>query len=530
MPFGGFDVTSLLKIFRNMASESLQLNQEQKQVLTTSALQVAYSSLLEMNAEEVEDRVEREIEANPALEKVEENSDNFEKDAHDNDDAHSDDNDGDNESRDDGDTDDESNEYGGSNDEVPDYDDYSGNDDTYDDYVPRANNRNSDDEIYSPVVADNDVSLAEYLESQLGEFDITDEDREIAKTIIGNIDDAGYLTRSINAMANDIAIFTGEDVEAEDVRRVFDIIRQMDPAGVCATSLGDCLRLQLERIDPVTEDVSDAIGILSISDELASVSQMNAARQQLGLSRRRFDDAMRRIRTLNPKPGNLIGSSTTDSASQIIRPDFDVQVEDSVITVTLLNNIPELQISETFSDETEKKLYSGDTPAQREARKFISTNRNNANLFIRILQMRQSTLFAVMSAIVQIQRDFFLSGDEREIKPMIIRDIKDITGFDISVISRATNGKYAQTPYGIYHLKHFFNERINDDDDTSSHEIVSVIKEIIDSEPPDHPYSDQKITDELRRRGYNVARRTVFKYRENRLKIPSSSKRRRSKS
>lgn len=490
-----------------MPNDSIQLTQEQKQVLTTSALQVAYSTILEMNTQEIDDRINREIEENPALERVSESAD-------------------DNSSQE---------ERTDNNIEVdeegPDYDDYSDRDESASDgYVPSVGNHSRDDGYFSPVVVDSDQTLAQYLEEQLGEFDLTERQREIALTVIGNIDDDGYLTRSASAMANDMGIQTGEFYDTDEVKGVMEMIRKMDPAGVCATGLGDCLRLQLQRITPPADDVADAIALLGVSDDLTSVSQMNAARSELGMSRRRFEDAMRRIRTLNPKPGGAIGSSSVASASQIITPDFDVRIDDNdKITVTLLNTIPELQISESFTEETERKLYPGDSLPAREARKFVANGRNKASVFIRILQMRQFTLFTVMSAIVNFQRDFFLSGDEREMRPMVIRDIQDLTGLDLTVISRATNGKYVQTPYGIFHLRHFFNERISDDEDTSSYEIVSVIKEIIDSEPPDKPYSDQKIQEILKSRGYNIARRTVFKYRENRLHLPSSSKRRRSR-
>ncbi|MBQ4292248.1 MAG: RNA polymerase factor sigma-54 [Muribaculaceae bacterium] len=508
-----------------MAKESLELNAEQRQTLTTSALKVLYSSLLEMSSQEVEERVKSEIEENPALEKAPDNDDDYHSD--------SDPGDGNAPSSDADDGDEKTNESleSPNSEEVPDYDDYSDRDDTYDDsYIPRANNRSADDNAFVPVVADSDYSLAEYLEEQLGEYSLTDRQREIALTVIGNIDDAGYLSRSLSAMANDLAINNDLDVETSEVKEVFDIVRQMDPAGVCAVGLGDCLTLQLRRIEPATADVTDAIAILSQCDDLSSVSKMNAARMRLGMSKSRYEAAMRRIRSLNPKPGNLIGSSAVASASQMITPDFDISVdENDTITVTILNNIPELQISESFTDEAEHTFFTGNTPQQREARKFISANRNNANMFIRVLRMRQSTLFSVMSAIVKIQRKFFLSGDQRDIKPMIIRDVCDITGFDLTVVSRATNGKYAQTPYGIFPLKFFFNEPINDSEGASSREIASIIKEIIDSEDPEHPYSDQKITEELARRGHNVARRTVFKYRENQLKIPSSSMRRRQK-
>ena len=502
-----------------MPKESLQLTQDQKQVLTTSALQVAFSSLLEMNSQELDDRINREIEDNPALEKAPD-SDNEHPD---NDDSPIDD---------DSDFDDSASDSDSTlHDDGPDYDDYSDRDESVSDgYLPRANNRSPDDDVFVPVIADNDQTLAEYLTAQLAEFDLTDRQREIAHTIIGNINDDGYLTRSASAMANDLGFQTGDYYDDGEVREVMDMIRQMDPAGVCATSLGDCLLLQLQRLSPVTEDIADAMNILDISDDLASVNKMNTVRSQLGLSKNRFDDALRRIKSLNPKPGGMVGSNSVAYASQIITPDFEVLVDDNdTITITLLNAIPELQISESFSEETERTQYSGDSMSAREARKFIANGRYNAKSFIRILQMRQSTLFNVMSAIVKIQREFFLTGDEREIRPMIIRDIQDITGYGIPVISRATNGKYVQTPYGIYSLKHFFNERINNDEETSSHEIVSVIKEIIDSEPPEKPYSDQKIQEILKQRGYNIARRTVFKYRENRLHIPSSSKRRRSR-
>jgi RNA polymerase sigma-54 factor len=286
---------------------------------------------------------------------------------------------------------------------------------------------------------------------------------------------------------------------------------------VGASSLQECLLIQLKRKN-ATPEILDARRIVEICFDEFSRKHYDKIERKLELSKEAIRLAIEEIVKLNPKPGSVITGNDADDRSRHIIPDFNVEVEDDAITLTLLNNIPELQIEATFSGE------NNDDPMpenrwEREAMVFVKQKRDEAKSFIQVLKMRQETLYRVMSAIVKIQREFFLTEDESLIRPMILKDIAAQTGYDLSVISRATAGKYVATARGIYPLKLFFNERPKDDDDTSFHEIQAVLKEIIAGENKKKPLSDEAITAELVNRGYDIARCTVAKYRE-RMGLP----------
>ena len=463
-------------------SESLNLNLHQRQQQTLTPMQLQFVKVLEMNGPEVEDEVQRALDDNPALEAVtpeEPEQESF------------------NESAEEMQLADYRNE-----DEIP-------------SYRLEANNHSRDDRYYEPVAVERGESVMEYLNSQIAELNLSDTDRKVARYIAGNIDDNGYMSRDLDDIADDLAFQAGIDVDVDEVRRVWNIIRTLDPAGVGAVDLRDCLLLQLRRM--AGADAELAREIVEHYFDLFSRMHYDRLESMLGVGEDRFRDAMELIRTLNPKPGALITGGTDDERTRHITPDFNVDADDNgVITVTLLSHLPQLQIEASFADDRAVGAAKG---GASEASLFIKQKRDEASTFIKVIAMRQQTLFRVMSAIVKLQREFFLSEDPADLKPMILKDVASITGDDLSVISRATAGKYVATRQGIYPLKFFFNERPKDSLDASSHEIMSALRDIIDKEDKKNPLADSAIADELCKAGYDIARRTVAKYRE-RLGIP----------
>ena len=405
-----------------------------------------------------------------------------------------------------------------------------GHDDDVPYYRREASNASADDRRFEPVAIASAETLAESLERQLAELSLTDRQTIIGRYIIGNIDDNGYLTRSITELEDDLAFDAGVEVEPAELREMVEIVRRLDPAGVGAADLRDSLLLQLKRkpedvpaVELATEIVRDYFDLFSLRhfDRLATI--LHVDRDQL----READEV---IRSLDPKPGSRVGESEADDCSRHITPDFVVDTDDTTgrVSVSMPSRLPSLAIEQSFDLSAQPKAPSSDTAAssrRSQALEFISSKRDDAAEFIELVKMRRSTLMKVMEAIVRAQKDFFLTEDETTIRPMVLKDIAAATGLDISVISRATSGKYVATPTGVYPLKFFFNERLNAQEDASSHEIMDALRQIIDGEDPASPLSDEVLTEQLTSRGYNIARRTVAKYRE-RLGIPVARLRR----
>jgi RNA polymerase sigma-54 factor len=472
--------------------ESLRLSTEQRLQQRLTPLQVQFVKMLEMTGPEVEDEVQRVLDENPALERC------------------------DNDERDNNLTEDSTEVFNESAEEIQlaDYRD----EDEIPPYRLEARNYSADDKSYEPVAVDSSDTLIESLNAQLMEYDLDDTELAIAQYIIGNLDDNGYMTRDLTAICDDLAFNAGIDVPLSLIKNMFEIVRGLEPAGVAAIDLRDCLLLQLKRKE--RNNLNDiATDIITNYFDLFSKRHYDRLCNSLNISSEKLREVVSVITSLNPKPGSILTGGVSDSTRHII-PDFSIEVDDDNgnITLTLLNRIPELQIEETFSEKA-CEIPQNATRSQREAAAFIKQKRDEASGFIKILKMRQETLYRVMKAIVKIQHEFFLTDDESKIKPMILKDISAITGQDLSVISRATTGKYVMTQRGIYPLKLFFNERPTDDDDTSSHEILAALKDIIANENKRKPLSDEAITNALGEQGYNIARRTVTKYRE-RLGLP----------
>lgn len=450
--------------------EQLRLGQEMRLQQGLSPLQVRYGQLLEMNGPEVEEEVRREVDDNPALATVDADASA----------------------------------------QTP-------------WYRLQSPGGRGDTDSYEPQIADETDSLADSLERQLGELPLTDLQHLTALYVIGNIDSNGYITRPAASIATDMALSAGEDVETADVEAALAVVRRLDPPGVGAADLRDCLVLQLER-RIASGDNTDAtrLALTMVREHYTLFSRMHWDRlaQALGVDEAALREALDVVRTLNPKPGASVG----DTGERPVVPDFLVETDtaddpdgEPRLDVTLLNNIPELQVTETFRE--------GDRPSRRDrqasaAADFVSRKRREAEAFMSLLKMRRDTLMRIMGAIVTLQRQFFVSGDKADLKPMVLRDVAALTGDDLSVISRATAGKYVATDSGIYPLKMLFSERPKDDDDSVSlHRILSELQALVDREDPASPMSDDALAAALGERGLEVARRTVAKYRE-KLGIP----------
>lgn len=387
-------------------------------------------------------------------------------------------------------------------------------------YRTNISNRSADDDMPNAIVI-SENSLVDYLMEQVRERDLNELQELIAEYIIGNIDDNGYLLRSVTAITDDIVFQTGHDIPEEEVEAVLQVVRDLDPAGVGATDLRDCLLLQLERRDG-TEINMLAYQVIDKYFEEFSKKHYDKIMSALSVDDTMMKEVIEEIRSLNPKPGNAITGVADDTHSQQIIPDFNVDVDGDEITLTLLNNIPELQIAESYSiiynEIGKRKPVSRSEESQMAA---VKQKYEKASDFIKVLRQRQETLFKTMRSITMRQKEFFITGDETQIRPMILKDVAQDTGYDMSVISRATMNKYVTTQWGVFPLKYFFNEGLQHEsgEEVSSREIQTILKNVIESENKRKPLSDEQLCAILQKKGYEIARRTVAKYRE-KMSIP----------
>ena len=469
-----------------MTDSRLSLSTALRQQQTLAPMQLQLVRMLEMNGAEVEDEVMRMLDDNPALEIAEPAADEAS---------------------------DEQKEFGETADQLQ-LADY-GSEDEIPSYRLGLNNHSADDRHYEPVATTSGQSLYDYLLSQLAEdSSLTDRQMEIARFIIGNIDSNGYLEQTPGAMVDDLAISEGLDVSQQEMKEVLDKVRSLDPAGVGAIDLRDSLLLQLRRL-PSTPVAETATEIVRDYFDLFSLMHFDRIASLMGVDRDRLKEGVDLIRTLNPKPGALI-SGDDDDRTRHISPDFYVEPEGDRLVLTMPGRIPHLQIEQSFASDAP---VSRRQPGGEDANLFIRQKRDEARMFMKVLEMRRETLFRVMSAIMQWQRDFFMTGDRTRLRPMVLKDIAAVTGDDLSVISRVTTGKYVATPQGVFSLKSLFNEHRPGGDDSTAETVIQRLREIIESEDKSHPLSDEAITRQLTEEGIVIARRTVAKYRE-RLGIP----------
>lgn len=443
--------------------------------------QVRFVRLLEMTGPEIEDTVRDEVDENPALEAVDpdvplpdemDGEDGYHESA-----------------------------------EQMQAADYSDEDETPA-YLLRANNYSDSDGRASYIDRYGQAeSLIDSLNSQLDITDASPRDIAIARYLVGNLDRNGRLSRSLSDIADDISISTGATVTRADLIPALDIIRyQLDPPGLGAVDLRECLLIQLRRREDDSAPLRAAREIIADYFDLFTKKHYEKLQSLLGIDKDTLGQAIALIRGLDPKPGSSLSDASADRTGHIT-PDFiitPVEGRQDTFSVTLNQRLPELVVEESFRTD----------PEDSNGRLFVRRKREEANTFIDLIKRRSSTLMAVMKAIVSIQREFFRTEDPSTLRPMTLSDLSDMTGLDKSVISRATAGKYAATQTSVYPLRYFFNDNPTDDSDISSSEILAALKEIIDGENKKKPLSDRALADALKAKGYALARRTVTKYRE----------------
>ncbi|GKG72977.1 RNA polymerase sigma-54 factor [Parabacteroides sp. AM58-2XD] len=472
-----------------------QLQQKLQQKLSPQQIQLI--RLLELPAIELEERIKHELEDNPALEEGKDIADDFER------------------------TDDEGVDDITTNETDTDLSlgDYMSEDDIPD-YKLREISEKTDRKEDIPFSVSQ--SLNEYLLQQLGLRDLPEKEMKIAEYIIGNIDDDGYLRRELSAIADDLVFQAGQDVNEKEIEEVLTIIQDFDPAGVGARNLQECLLLQLDRKE-LTPGVKMAIHILTEYFEEFTRKHYDKIMRGLNISEGTLKKAIHEIIALDPKPCSSWGGSMEAAMSQVI-PDFLVEAVNGELILSMNNrDIPDLKISREYAEMFQD--YAGNkanqTSKMREAVQFVKQKLDSAQWFIDAIKQRQETLQRTMEAIILLQRDFFLTGDDATLRPMILKDVAERAGYDISTISRVSNSKYVQTNFGIYPLKFFFSESMQTDsgEEISTREVKKIMKEHIDSEDKRKPLTDEELTTILKEKGYVIARRTVAKYREQ-LDIP----------
>jgi len=487
-----------------MASQKLGLHQTLSQKL--SPQQIQFIKLLQIPTTELSSRVEEELEINPALEEGREDpiQDN---DSSDPDEKPFDDPD-------------EVPEGEGIDDKIN-IEDYLRDSDQAG-YKLQGDGPSADDEDRDiPVVSG--TTINDLLIQQLSFLPLSEKKMAIGMQLIGSIDNDGYIRRDLFSIANDLAFSQNIDTTEEELEDILDMIQQFDPPGIAARNLQECLILQLDRKRGNYEVASLAIQIVEDHFEDFTKKHYEKIEKRLGVDDHDLmKDAISMIIHLNPKPGEV--SEGTGGGSQFITPDFILVNNSGKLELSLNGqNAPELKVNRTYRNMLEHLAKTTNkTKQEKEALGFIKQKLDSAQWFIDAIRQRQQTLLRTMNAIVEFQYDYFLEGDESKLKPMILKDVASTIEMDISTVSRVTNSKFVQTDFGTFPLKYFFSEGIastTDGEDHSSREVKSILKEIIDREDKEKPLSDEKLEEMLIARGYQIARRTVAKYREQ-LNIP----------
>ena len=488
----------------------LRQSQQQKLLQKLSPQQIQLMKLLQVPTTNLEERIKEEMEENPALEHGTEEEEHDEYDLSDNDT-----NDGDAE-LDDVELSNDTAEKVDLDDFLRHEDDEGGSYDYGDDYYGSGDN----ERVGTPVRVES--NFHDHLLDQLGMLELDDRMQTIAEQIIGSIDEDGYLRREVTALVDDLAFGRNIYTNSEEVSDIIQRIQlQFDPPGVCAWNLQECLLLQLKRMNPATENVKNAILVIENYFNEFIKKHYDKIQRQLGLNDEKFREVINIIIKLNPKPGSAF--AILNKAESYIIPDFFVFNNNGNLELSLnAKNAPELRISEGYKemmrayDRSDKK-----NKQQKEALLFIKQKLDSAKWFIDAIKQRQHTLLQTMQAIIGFQQEFFLTGDETTLKPMILKDIAQMTSLDVSTVSRVANSKFVQTEFGTYKLKYFFSEALQTEsgEEVSTREVKTILNEIIGGENKRKPYSDEKLTDMLQEKGYNIARRTVAKYREQ-LNIP----------
>lgn len=467
-----------------------QLAQKLEQRLSPQQIQLM--KLLQVPTMELDQRIKQEIEENPALEEGGEDQE----DEFDNQEEHDEDQDQ----------------------EEFDLSDYL--DDDVADYKTQANNQSKDEEE-RVIPLSGEKSFQERLTEQLHLLYLDDKQFSIAEVVIGNLDESGYLNRDLEAIVDDLAFSMNLSVSEDEVLEIISLVQELDPAGVGARNLQECLLLQIKRKQGGDIARYTAMKILEDYFEEFTKKHYDRIAKKLEIEENDLKEALDEILKLNPKPG---GSSRESAKNyQQIIPDFMLFESEGRIELSLNGrNAPELKVSKDYEIMLRKYAEGAKTSkSDKEAVSFVRQKLDSAKWFIDAIKQRQQTLLLTMNAIMNYQKSYFLSGDETKLRPMILKDIADVVGLDISTVSRVANSKYVQTNFGIYSLKYFFSESLSTEsgEEVSTREVKKILSEAIENEDKKNPLTDEKLMDLLNEKGYNIARRTVAKYREQ-LNLP----------
>jgi RNA polymerase sigma-54 factor len=482
----------------------LKQNLQQKLLQKLSPQQIQFIKLLQVPTVSLDTRIKEELEENPALEDLSLTNLNEPEEQYP-----------------DKDPEDESYSDDGEDSIADEFniDDYL-QDDNMNEYGSRYDQNGDDDDDRKEIPIAVQSSFFENLQSQLDLIPLSDKDFRIGQQIIGSLDDDGYLRRSITSLTDDLAFSQNVFAEDEEIEEMLKVIQSFDPPGVAARSLQECLVIQLKRKDPNDPIIKKAMQVVENYLDEFTRKHYDKLEKSLNMNSHELRAVISEILKLNPKPGD---SSEVNTKQLQVIPDFHISNNGGVLMLTLNSkNAPELRVSRSYQEMFEHyDKASARDKKLKEAVQFVKQKLDSAKWFIDAIKQRQQTLLKTMNAIMQYQYEFFLTGDEKNLKPMILKDIADRIGMDISTVSRVANSKYVQTEHGTFLLKSFFSEAIQTEsgEEVSNKEVKKILEEHIGAEDKQHPLADEKLTEILKDAGYNIARRTVAKYREQ-MNIP----------
>jgi RNA polymerase sigma-54 factor len=473
------------------------LNQklQQKLLQKLSPQQIQMIKLLEVPTLQIEQRIKKELEENPALEEGTEEEENEV-------------NNGDELEEQYEETDKDHEEFT--------LDDYI-EEDEIPDYKLQANNYSRDEEKKAEIPYSAGSSFQEHLESQLSLRDLNEKQKILGEYILGNIDEDGYLRRELINIVDDLAFLQNVTTTEKELEEVLAIIQDLDPPGVGARTLRESLLIQLAIKDRTQKSIKLAYTVIDIYFDEFSKRHYDKITARLGIEESELKSAIEEILKLNPKPGNIFSDSFSKNSHQII-PDFILELTEDGFDLHLNSrNLPELHLSSSYNEMLHSYIKNKNQRKEmKEAITFVKQKIDSARWFIDAIKQRQNTLLLTMNAILEYQREYFIDGDETKLKPMILKDVAEMTNLDISTVSRVANSKYIQTHFGIFPLKFFFSEGLQTDsgEEVSTREIKRILQDCIENEEKRRPLTDERLTDILQEKGYQIARRTVAKYRE----------------
>ena len=463
-----------------MLKQGLELKQQQK----LSPLQIQTIKLIELPIQELEQRIRKELEENPVLDEeqpAEKDEENAPREV-----------------------------------SLSDYKD----DDPIPGYRLRADNYSKDERPQYSTFSVKE-SFTQSLQEQLGYRNLTEHQYAVASFLIGSLDDDGYLRRSIDSVVDDLSFRANVETDEQEVLDMLKVIQEFEPAGVGARDLRECLLLQVRNLKK-SPDVDNAVKILKNYFNEFTNKHFQKIMARMGISEEELKAAMSKILKLNPSPGGQIDDSYTDQAQQIV-PDFLLEYNDGELRLSMPRfSVPELRVNRKYAEILMEASASSERD-KKEAAAFVKKKLDSAKWFVEAIKQRHNTLSCTMQAIVDYQREYFIDGDETNLKPMVLKDIAEKTGFDISTISRVVNSKYIETHFGIYSLKYFFSEGLENQEgeEVSTRELKKALQECVDTENKRKPLTDDELVERMTAKGYKVARRTIAKYRDQ-LGIPKA--------